>query len=369
MGNCGLWYLQNLVYTIDILVADFLNGDLDAIHLLSSRQLWFILVVNPDGYARNEKQQVWKHGEIGQRKNTRPGCSNSLDTGVDLNRNYDVCFAVDNIGSNPDVCAEDYRGPHPFSEPETEAVRRFVERPGRDISAALNYHSYGRYFNVPFACESSGVPVGTNGSTFGALAGEMTRYNKFQYGQPWKDSNLYTVNGETSDWMWQAHGIFAMSPEVGPDFSVPNDVGFWPPREQVPALSAELHYSNVHLARVSGPMYALEVASVAVAGDAIRASLTISNGGLRTGVSSVDMFGSLSLNGSGSSTRVSIPATAFGSSLDSISLDHTLEIPIAGEALQELPAVYVVLRDSLGCLIFRICKLLSLNSWDWEMRC
>ena len=47
--------------------------------------------------------------------------------GVDLNRNYDYKFALDDIGSSSRQCDEDYRGAHAFSEPETQAVKYFVE--------------------------------------------------------------------------------------------------------------------------------------------------------------------------------------------------------------------------------------------------
>ena len=39
--------------------------------------------------------------------------------GVDLNRNYGYKFGVTETGSSRDPCAEDYRGPYAFSEPET----------------------------------------------------------------------------------------------------------------------------------------------------------------------------------------------------------------------------------------------------------
>ena len=45
-----------------------------------------------------------------------------------MNRNYEFQFGFDNFGSSGenDVCAEDYRGPYPFSEPETAALRNFL---------------------------------------------------------------------------------------------------------------------------------------------------------------------------------------------------------------------------------------------------
>lgn len=55
-------------------------------------------------------------------------CSKSdEDVGVDLNRNYDFAFGVDNTGSSPDPCAEDFRGRHAFSEPATIQIRNFIE--------------------------------------------------------------------------------------------------------------------------------------------------------------------------------------------------------------------------------------------------
>lgn len=47
--------------------------------------------------------------------------------GVDLNRNYDFKFGIDNLGSSTDPCDEAFRGPFAFSEPETAAVRNFVD--------------------------------------------------------------------------------------------------------------------------------------------------------------------------------------------------------------------------------------------------
>lgn len=57
------------------------------------------------------------------RKNRRidPSCD-IVSGGVDLNRNYDFKFALDERGSSGDPCQEDYRGEYAFSEPETQAI-------------------------------------------------------------------------------------------------------------------------------------------------------------------------------------------------------------------------------------------------------
>jgi hypothetical protein len=349
------------VYTIDILTTDYRNGDLAALELLSSRQLWLVLVVNPDGYAHNELLRVWEHDQWGQRKSAAPTCARSPhDAGVDLNRNYDVCFARDSKGSSNDPCGDDYNGPSAFSEPETQAVRKLVERKTSHFSVALNYHSYGKYFNLPFACQAEGEPAVPNNATFIALAREMARFNGFQYGQSWKDSNLYTVNGETSDWMWQAHGIFAMSPEVGPSFNVKPTPGFWPPREDVPQLSSELHYSNLHVAQMAGPVYALDVKGVqvsAVEDGFLSVDVAISNTGLRP--ATVELVGSAFLNG----TSASDPAVVElqpepEASEPSAAKIRTVMIPCSGDDFQrEIKALYLVIRDTFSCQLFRIGTL------------
>ncbi|KAL4165507.1 hypothetical protein KRP22_014217 [Phytophthora ramorum] len=359
--------MMNLVYTIDILTNDYRNGDLAALELLSSRQLWFMLVVNPDGYAHNEMLRVWEHNEMGQRKSAAPTCDKSpRDAGVDLNRNYDVCFARDSKGSSNDPCGDDYNGPSAFSEPETQAVRDLVERNTSDFSVALNYHSYGKYFNLPFACKDEGEPTEPNNSMFMALAREMVHFNGFDYGQSWKESNLYTVNGETSDWMWQAHGIFAMSPEVGPSFDAKASPGFWPSRDDTPLLSAELHYSNLHIARMAGPKYSLAVKGVQLGAiddsgstsSFVSVDASVSNNGLRP--ASAELLGSMFVNGTSASDPIALELEAQpeGSGLATSEGVNTLLIPHYGgdfhQSMKEIQELYLVIRDAWSCHLFRV---------------
>ncbi|GMG17018.1 unnamed protein product [Phytophthora fragariaefolia] len=308
-----------------------------------------------------------EHNKIGQRKSAAPTCDSSPpDAGVDLNRNYDVCFAINKKGSSNEPCGDDYNGPRAFSEPETQAVRDLVERNTSNFSVALNYHSFGKYFNLPFACQDKGVPAEPNNSVFMALARELAHFNGFEYGQSWKESNLYTVNGETSDWMWQAHGIFAMSPEVGPAFEVASVPGFWPPREDVPKLSAELHYTNLQLARVAGPVYSLKVTGVQLGaieeGDStssfLSVEVTVSNSGLRP--ASAELLGSVFINGTSASDAILLDLVAQPEGFSRIAAEesHILMIPHFGDdfhqSMKEIDALYLVVRDTFSCHLFRV---------------
>ncbi len=85
--------------------------------------IWTVLSVNPDG------------NRLDSRKNAR---------GVNLNRNFSYGWS----GSEP-PSSGDYGGPHPFSEPETRAVRRLVRRIHPDVS--IWFH---QPWNAVLACGS-----------------------------------------------------------------------------------------------------------------------------------------------------------------------------------------------------------------------
>ena len=208
-----------------------------AVALLSHRAVWIVPTVNPDGYAAN----LAKWGSLSQmmiRKNRRRVCSsgNNPDFGVDLNRNYDFAFTYDDLGSNPHPCTEDYRGTAAFSEPESAAIKGFVSSYAPSI--ALNWHSYGRFINLPYAVKGVAPPPIEVYDTLLNLASGFSNLTGFGYGHPY-DGGLYTVNGEASDWMLAAAGTFAMSPELGPKMDDPFETGMWPLAAQLPHLVEE----------------------------------------------------------------------------------------------------------------------------------
>lgn len=91
-------------YFVNKLLAQAEAGHEAYTTLLHTRQIWFVPVVNPDSYEYNRQRHP--NGRGMGRKNRHPGCGSGDDTGVDLNRNYDFMWSVDNTGSNPSKCAE-----------------------------------------------------------------------------------------------------------------------------------------------------------------------------------------------------------------------------------------------------------------------
>ena len=92
--------------------------------LLRNNALFFVPVVNRDAHALIS-ETFEKEGKFPMiRKNRHNYGDTETDTdkcsiGVDLNRNYGFEFAHDDVGSKVDPCNDNYRGPEPFSEPET----------------------------------------------------------------------------------------------------------------------------------------------------------------------------------------------------------------------------------------------------------
>ena len=255
------------------------HGDVSAAALLATRRLIIVPNANPDGYSFNIDHQMKQSHAVMQRKNRRNTCPSGtyFDTGVDLNRNFDFKWSFDDGGSSPQSCAEDFRGSAPFSEPETINLASWIAAGARaspgsspfaanppptsplsttatlstttiahaaDIAIALNWHSYGRFVNVPWAVRDIPRPPP---DTYAALLEVARRIaaagtlggGKFGFGHPY-DGGLYTCNGEASDWMVSAAGILAYSPELGPEFErEPFEEGMWPKENERPSLIAE----------------------------------------------------------------------------------------------------------------------------------
>jgi len=272
---------MNLFYFMNWLTENY-GIDPEATALVNSRELYFIPAVNPDGLVYN--QQIAPNGGGMQRKNRRETCFSTPD-GIDLNRNYSYMWGYDNSGSSPDGCSETYRGASPFSEPETETVKNFVE--AHDFKIALNYHSYGNLFIHPYGYDPSLSLPEEDHEIFIEYGEAMTQYNNYLLGTGIETVG-YTVNGEACDWMYGEHGIYAYTPEVGADSD-----GFWPSTIRIVPLAEENLFPNQFAAWAVGAKYEVDFAVAAgpySPGETYSTNLSIFNSGLG------DSNGSLTLS-------------------------------------------------------------------------
>ena len=59
-----------------------------------------------------------------------------------MNRNYGFKFGVGS-SSDKECVADDYRGPKAFSEPETQAMKKFMTERQGEIKFVYNFHCAG----------------------------------------------------------------------------------------------------------------------------------------------------------------------------------------------------------------------------------
>ena len=198
--------------------------------ILTSLELWFVPCWNPDGL-----DVVLSETDVTYRKNTHslaedghchlePGIGND-SCGVDLNRNWPFWWNHgDTLWSdNNDVEQFDYfRGPTPFSESESQAVRDLLlaTRP----VAGVQYHSARTSTNYEILIHAWDFGVGDDGiKTCPTLDYQMqqtlTRTMADQIET--LDHNLYRNfagggrKGAQNMWMYAALGCVAMTAEVG----------------------------------------------------------------------------------------------------------------------------------------------------------
>jgi hypothetical protein len=228
--------IEVLIYFIKYLCQNY-GVDPKVTDLVDNTELWFVPIVNPDGYEYNRLIEPGGGGMW--RKNMRDNGDGSF--GVDLNRNYGFKWGYDDIGSSPYTNDETYRGISPFSEPEIQTIRDFVL--SRDFVLGINYHSAAGMFLIPWGYDYIQPSDYLVDELCADTAHLLTGY---QAGTGW--AILYPTNGESDDWLRGEQTlkakVFAYTTELGGD-------GFWPPKYQIGPVCAENLAANIFYARMA----------------------------------------------------------------------------------------------------------------------
>ncbi|RXG71810.1 Carboxypeptidase B [Armadillidium vulgare] len=112
--------------------------------LLQRTEWYFVPVANPDGYAysfKGGRARMWRKN----RRQTNRFLPNRC-RGIDLNRNWSLKWGV---GASSNPCSDTYKGTDPFSEPETDGLRRAMEAAG-PLDLFITFHSYGQSILYPW---------------------------------------------------------------------------------------------------------------------------------------------------------------------------------------------------------------------------
>ncbi len=221
---------------------DNYGADPDITDLVNSREIWFVPMVNPDGYYHNEV--IAPNGGGLWRKNRRNNGDGTY--GVDLNRNFGYAWAYDNSGSSPYTDDATYRGSAPFSEPETQNMRDFIS--AREFVTTVYYHSYSNLILWPYGYDYVFTP---ENDLFTVLGDSMAAYNGYA---PVPSHELYPANGVSDDWgygeQFAKDKNYAFTIEIGSSGD-----GFWPDPARIPQLTSENLGPALFLMRTADNIY------------------------------------------------------------------------------------------------------------------
>lgn len=247
--------MQNIYYMWYLL--ENYDTDPEIKSIVDNTELYFVPIVNPDGYLYNEVTDPSGGGFW--RKNRKNGY------GIDNNRNYDYHINGDpsngswgGPGSSGSTGSSIYRGPTPFSEIETQAIKWFVEQ--HEFVMAFNNHTSGQLLYYPFGYADVATP---DDALYQTVAAELTSQNGYF---ALRDS---PYSGDSDDFMYGTVGthdkIFAFTPEIG--------TSFWPSASAIDPTCKEMMYHNLTAAKMTNnygqlsttnPLYIGTSASVTV---------------------------------------------------------------------------------------------------------
>ncbi|MEA1916140.1 MAG: M14 family zinc carboxypeptidase, partial [Campylobacterota bacterium] len=195
------WIGIELAIAFGKYILEYIDYDPQLISSLTNSTLYIVPCANPDGFEYSRKHfSFW-------RKNRRQNGDGSF--GVDLNRNFSVGFSP-----NKDASSNVYSGPAPFSEPETSALKTFVEA-HPNITIALDYHSQG---NVIFPAHNfihEDAVEATDLNTLSAnMAEEIRKVSGREYGVHMGKPPTHLISGSGREFYY-SKGVLSLVVEVG----------------------------------------------------------------------------------------------------------------------------------------------------------
>ncbi|MEB3195657.1 MAG: M14 family metallopeptidase [Candidatus Sericytochromatia bacterium] len=225
---CGNHHARELVtpevvLKIAQMLVDGYGKDADLTNFVDNRDIWLVPMVNPDGHRLASEGRDWrKNTDLSHGGGTSfSGAPNG--PGVDLNRNYGFKWGLP--GASANVSAPTFRGSGPFSEPETQAIKKLVE--SRKWAFLMTYHSFSNLILWPWG-HTDAPPPDNRLAPIGQKLGTLSGY------KPQQSVKLYPTSGDTTDWAFGEHGILAYTTEIGSWGD-----GFDPPYSKLPKFWKE----------------------------------------------------------------------------------------------------------------------------------
>jgi len=219
--------MMSTLYYIHWLLENYNDPNEVAKFYVDNRELYFVLVVNPDGYVYNA--EIAPNGGGGWRKNRKP--INDSCIGVDLNRNFSSQWEGPGSHSK-EPCSLLYRGESPNSEIEIQIIQDYIDQ----VKPPLGYKGYGSA----------------------------------------RDLIGYLASGTTLDYLME-QGAIAWTPEIG--------TRFWEDQEEICGYTQEMLEPMKFISKIAGeaPSYHdhyVQDGDKVVVGNSVELNVDIINKGL-----------------------------------------------------------------------------------------
>lgn len=189
---------------IQYLIAEHKAQNPRIVSLLNTYDVYIIPAVNPDGKEFDIATGKYQHWRKNRTRN------NNNDYGVDLNRNYG--YGWGGAGASASTKDDTYRGPSAFSEPETKAIKNFIEAHPH-ITTMLSYHTFSKLVLWPWGHVDGEIQNAKDLAVFKKAGQKMADWTGYK---PMKSGDLYLASGDTCDWAYGERGIFAFTFELDP---------------------------------------------------------------------------------------------------------------------------------------------------------
>jgi len=211
---------------------------------IKETQILVVPLVNPDGYDYILREHVrfpWWRKNLAD--NDHDGKFDPHVDGVDLNRNFAFNWS---LGGDGRPSSWFYRGPRPFSEPETQAIRDLATEV-RPV-AGISFHSHGEAVLYPW----TNFPPPVDEKLIRQIATEMARVAAARGGGHYEVYPLNGRVGQSSCWLYGALSCLDFTVEVGDQY--------FPPLDEVPSQVREAVKTAFYLLdRIHGSGLSLKV--------------------------------------------------------------------------------------------------------------
>jgi hypothetical protein len=235
-------------------LTDGYGTDESVTRLVDTREIYLVFALNPDGMQYDLTGNPFR----AWRKNRQPNAGSTY-IGTDLNRNYGYRWGCCN-GSSGNPASITYRGPRPFSAPETQAFRDFVASRVVDgiqqIRAHITLHTNGQLVLWPYGYTKTDVPstmTAHDHRAFVTLGRAMASLNGYR---PMQSSDLYITDGDQIDWLYHTYRIFSYTFELYPPETPTVWGDHYPDDSRIPAATERNRGAILHLIDMAWCPYA-----------------------------------------------------------------------------------------------------------------